>query len=147
MKMILGALADYASDAGRGKLTLVGVFDTIFAMTDARPIPFPQATAVVVVSASIVEGSDHRVTLSFEDADGQNLGQLDLPLLFTTRGPGYPQRAQLLINLGQFAVPDLGDYLIRVRVEGHIIGEIPFYIVDAPPHLKQQAQSLQPPKS
>jgi len=107
MKLILATLADYASDTGNGKITMVGVFDHVIDVNGARPVAMPDCTIAIVVHASLSEGSQHRLTLIFEDADGEALNQVEAPLVFATRGPGYPLRAQLLINLRGFTVPDV----------------------------------------
>ena len=132
MHVVLGTLADYAVETGHGKLTLVGVFDTIYALQPGDSIPLPEAALVIVLSASIVEGTDHQATITLEDADANPLGQFDVPLLFNARGLGYPTRAQLIVNLRGFKVPQAGDYVFRLRVNGAGVAEVPFYVAHAP---------------
>lgn len=135
MELILGALADYGSADGRGKITVVGVFDTVYVVPPAKP-PVPQdMTIVLVVSASIMEGTDHKGTLELVDADGKVLGRIEVPLIFAARGPGYPTRAQVVLNMKQVVLPKLGDFAWRVLVKNKLIGRIPFYVLAAPKNL------------
>src|SRR5262245_38438823 len=68
MKVELFALCDYAADYG-GKLTVVGIFDSIF----AKQLPAVHALCCVAVKLRFekIEEGEKRVRLSISDDDGK----------------------------------------------------------------------------
>lgn len=136
MELRFAHLADYAAADASGKITLVGIFDVVWDQLKLRPIPFPPCYLVASLAASLSEGSAHRLEARLLDADHQKISDLfDAEVGFQTSGPGHPLRTQVIVGFGPGAlrVPELGEYVIRVVVDGLSQGEIPLVVRDLPP--------------
>jgi hypothetical protein len=125
-------LADYAGDGGRGKVTVVGIFDTLF-VTPERPIKTPPMGLVATFEAHVTEGTNHELELRFCDEDGGDIfPRAKIPLRFASGGPGRPLRANAFVQLGPLELPDLGEYAFHIFVNGREMTGIPLHVVAMP---------------
>ena len=134
MELQFGFLADYAGPGHQGKLILVGIFDTIFDRTGARPIPVPTCYLVASIEAPTMAGSQHAVAFRITDQDHQEVAPIfDLgEHVFRAQGPGRPLRARIILQLAGVTLPELGDYEVHVLVDGNQIGAIPLFVTPPP---------------
>lgn len=126
-------LADYAGDGGRGKVTIVGIFDTVF-VNEQRPILLPPMSLAASFEAHVTEGTEHQLEVRFCDEDGHDMiprGQL--PLRFAAAGPDRPLRANAFISLAPIRVADVGDYAFHLFVDGLEVESIRLHVVPMPP--------------
>jgi hypothetical protein len=136
VKLHYAHLADYAGVDSSGKLTIVGVFDTIWDRMKARPIPFPQFHIASVFDAKVTEGTDHRVQVQLIDQQKRTvLQRFDGQIRFAPSGRGGPLRANLLLGFGPSAisVPELGSYEFRFLIDGKDVGGLPVFVLEPPP--------------
>jgi len=71
MEIEIFTLADYATDPGFGKLTIIGTFDNLFA--PSFPAEHPTAFVVARIRFANSEASLHRVEIRVLDTNGQNV--------------------------------------------------------------------------
>jgi hypothetical protein len=70
MKIELFTLSDFAADYG-GKLSVVGVFDTLFARQ--APVVHPAWSIAVKIRFEKIEEGKKKIRLSISDADGKTV--------------------------------------------------------------------------
>jgi uncharacterized protein DUF6941 len=136
VKLVYAHLADYAGVDAGGKLTMVGLFDTIWDRMKVRPIPFPQFHIASVFEAKVTEGTDHRVQVQLIDQRKRTvLQRFDGQIRFAPSGPGGPLRANLLLGFGPGAitVPELANYEFRFLIDGKDVGGVAVTVLEAPP--------------
>ena len=134
IQLRFGLIADYAGQGANSKLILVGIFDTIFIVDPNVPIVFPLCYLAVQLSASVVDGSVHRVKLRLMDEDGGLVWQQadETEVRMVASAPGRPLVAQIVTFLAGLQLPRLGDYAFEVQVDGHLVGEVPFHVIPQP---------------
>ncbi len=136
MQLRYGTLADYAGEAARGKLTIVGTYDTVYDILKQRPIVFPPSWLVVLLEARVAEGSQLPLALRFMDDDGHPiLPPIALQVNFAPQGPGRLSKANLLVNLPAFPVPELGEYSIEIWTGTTRVGTVPVFVQEPPPSI------------
>lgn len=136
IELAFAHLADYAAPGAGGKITVVGIFNTIEDRAKVVPIVFPQCYLVAEIRARLANGSDHRLTIDLVDADGkQEMVFFDQQIRLATSGPGSPLAAQIILQFGPGSMPLVvqrrGEYQVRFSVESNPIGEIPVYVREA----------------
>ena len=127
MELLFAHSADYAGVDGGGKLTIVGVFDIVWAAGGHAPIPFPPFYLVAAFEASIAEGADHKIEIRLVDDDEvAHSNIITSEMQFRAHGVGHQARAHLLIGFGPgvVTVPEFGDYYFRFKVSGADVGEV-----------------------
>ena len=130
MKTEMLSLCDAATDNG-GKLNLLGVFDTLWAKD--VPATHPACAIAVRLRFDRIEEGNHRVKVTFSDADGK----LVMPPMNATLGVRFKPEdstatANLVINLQQVKLPQFGEYTIDLAVDGRQEGSIPLYVRKIP---------------
>lgn len=128
-------LADYASNDAVGKHTIVGVWDVVYDMLGARPIPLPMCYLVAAVQCHVAEGSKHELEIRLRHDEGSKteaFNTVKMEVALQTAGPGQPMRGALNLFIPQIAVPDLGDYAFEFFVDGKAVDRVPFTVVKPP---------------
>lgn len=126
MKVELFALCDFAADYG-GKLTVVGVFDSIF----ARQMPAVHAHCCLAVKLRFekIEEGPKKLRLSISDDDGKPV----LPPIELSINVGMPAEArtnaiQVVANIGGMKIDSFGEYSIDLALDGRHEGSIPLFV-------------------
>jgi hypothetical protein len=125
--LIYGHLADYASEGANGKMIVVGIFERVF-MQHEGPIQLPICHLAAKLEASLIDGADHRLEVRVVDGNQDPVlpQHAEMPLRFGTAGPGYPLAAQIILQLVGLQLPGSGDWSFELRVDGNVVGNIPF---------------------
>ena len=135
MRLTYAHIADYASVASDGKLTIVGAFDVVWRRDGMRPVPFPPFYVVAGFEASLSEGPEHSIEVALVNDDEEGTGLvLNGVLHFRASGVGHPARANIIVGFGPgaVAVPDIGDYHLRFSVGGTLVGTLRVTVLPAP---------------
>lgn len=119
-------LCDAATDY-RGKLNILGTFDTIHA--GELPIMWPHCALALRIRFSKIEEGEHRVQISFMDEDGRSIMP---PLDGTVRvrfGPNVCTLAtNLILNIERIKLEKAGEYSIHLAIDGRQEKSLPLYI-------------------
>lgn len=126
MKIEAFVLCDAATDY-RGKLNILGTFDTISAAE--MPVVWPHCALALRIRFSKIEEGAHRVRISFIDDDGHAV----LPLLEGEMkvkfGPASSTTAaNLILNMDRLKLDRAGEYSIHLAVDGRQEMSLPLYI-------------------
>lgn len=125
MKVELFALCDYAADYG-GKLTVVGIFDTIF----ARQMPAVHAHCCLAVKLRFekIEEGQKRVRLTIADDDGKPvLPAMEIPINVAMPPDARTNTIQVVANIGGMKIERFGEYSIDLALDGRHEGSIPLF--------------------
>jgi hypothetical protein len=126
MKIELFALCDFAADYG-GKLSVVGIFDSIY----ARQIPavHPHCCLAVKLRFEKIEEGQKRLRLSIADDDGKLVvPAMEIPINVTMPPDVHTNTIQVVANIGGMKFESYGEYSIDVALEGRHEGSIPLFV-------------------
>ena len=126
MKIETFVLCDAATDY-RGKLNILGTFDTIHART--TPLVWPHCALAVRMRFTAVEAGSHPVRINFIDDDGQALlppleGKVDIGV----RPGAITVAANLILNIDRLKIEHFGEYSINLAVDGRQEASLPLYV-------------------
>jgi len=137
MELQLGLVADTAHADAAGKLYILGEFR--YLATAKVPAFHPQMALVLRIAAPAVEvpTGTAKLRLQFVDIDGhkvlpQNPPEMDIR--FAPVGPAErgTVNAQVILTIGNLAIPVYGDYVIHVWVNNARLGEVKFHVLQLP---------------
>lgn len=109
----IGVLADYAAFGQRGKLTIVHIFNQYTTTPEGVGNPVGIGILVARIEGSLIDGTDHRLTIRLVNADEDPQGpviEID-PLTLAPSGPGLPLSAALLIDISKYPMPEPGAWV------------------------------------
>jgi len=123
-------LCDAAADY-QGRLSILGVFDTIIA--PQMPATHPFCSVALRIRFQMTERGQHRLTLHLVDDDG-NLVVPAIEGAFGVEMPGNSQiaSANLVLNLGQLQFNNYGEYAINLAIDGRQEASLPLWIKELP---------------
>jgi hypothetical protein len=128
------ALCDAAADY-QGRLSILGIFDSIFA--GAIPAVHPQCAVALRLRFSRIEQGSHRLALHIVDADGRLIiPQLDGEFAFQLSETDRQGSINLVLNLQGLTFNDFGEYAVNLAIDNRELGSIPFWVkklLSAPP--------------
>ena len=125
MKVELFALCDFAADYG-GKLSVVGVFDTIFARQ--MPAVHQHCCLAVKLRFEKIEEGQKRVRLSISDDDGKLvLPAMEIPINVVMPPDARTNSIQVVANIGGMKIDAFGEYAIDLALDGRHEGSIPLF--------------------
>lgn len=114
MKVIFAVLADYANVSAEGKLNVMGIFN--FIHVSSVPARHTSMNLVMRLQAHPAEyGSSQRVRVSFADADGNRVFNLEGDIAVGT-DPHRLGYFDQIIGLNNLPLPKLGDYSFDILV-------------------------------
>ena len=125
MKIELLALADFAADYG-GKLSVVGIFDTIF----ARQMPAVHAHCCLAVKLRFDrdEEGQKRLRLAICNDDGKLvLPAMEIPIQVTMPPGAETNTIQVVANIGGMKIESFGEYSIDLELDGRHEGSTPLF--------------------
>src|ERR1041384_2655875 len=125
MKIELLTLADFAAVYG-GKLSIVGIFDTIFARQ--MPAVHPHCCLAVKLRFDKEEEGQKRLRLLICDDDGKLvLPAMEIPIQASIP-PGLESNTiQVVANIGGMKVESFGEYSIDLELDGRHEGSTPLF--------------------
>lgn len=127
MKITLAAVADYASVSMEQKLSVMGIFDTIWAAS----FPVTHSTMFLVLRVQFSyedSGTTGDLRMRLEDEDGKRLmdGQLGGPV--PNIPPGQRPNANLIMAMVNVQFPKAGDYAFVIEQSGVEVHRIPLKV-------------------
>lgn len=127
-------LCDAATDY-MGKLNILGAFDTIH--TAKLPVVWPHCALALRIRFSKVEEGEHRVRISFMDADGQAvLPPMEGTVTVKFSSSRSTVATNLVLNIDRLKLQQPGEYSIDLAVDGRQEKALPLYLrlrEDPPP--------------
>lgn len=126
MELETFVLCDAATDY-RGKLNLLGTFDTIYA--GKLPLVWPHCALALRLRFSGIEEGGHGVRINFIDGDGHPIlppleGKVEVKIR-----PGMSTVAtNMILNIDRLKLEHEGEYSINLAVDGRQIASLPLYL-------------------
>jgi hypothetical protein len=125
MKIELLALADFAADYG-GKLSVIGIFDTIFARQ--MPAVHPHCCLAVKLRFDKEEEGQKRLRLSICDDDGRLvLPAMEIPINVAMPADAQTNTIQVVANIAGMKIETFGEYSIDLELDGRHEGSSPLF--------------------
>lgn len=131
MKVELFAACDYAADYA-GKLTLVGVFDTLGA--PSVPVFHPQLCVAAKLRFDDTEAGPKRVRFTLTDADGRAVLQpIEMPIVAPApAAEAATSVVNLVLNIGGVKFERLGEHSLDLTVDGILVANAPLFLRPTP---------------
>ena len=129
MNIEIYSLCDAATN-DRGKLNILGTFDTIW--TKNIPVIHPQCSVALRIRFDSIERGEHRITVNFVDLDGKNI----VPQMNGAIRVDFPdgQRSgssNLVLNIQGLRLEKYGEYSIDLAIDGRREGSLPLFVIQA----------------
>jgi len=130
MNVEIFTLCDAAADY-QARLSILGVFDTIFA--SQLPATHPHCSVALRMNFSRSERGDHRLTLHIVDEDGTPVIP-EINATVNVEVPGNTQQAtvNLVVNLVQLRFSRYGEHAINLAIDGREEARLSFWIRERP---------------
>lgn len=130
MNVEIFTLCDAAADY-QGRLSILGVFDTIFA--SQLPAIHPFCSVAIRMTFERIERGKHGLTLHIVNEDGVFV----IPPFegdFRVEMPGNSRIASvnMVINLGQLKFNEYGEYAINLAIDGRQEATLSFWVKEPP---------------
>jgi hypothetical protein len=133
MKLEIFALCDAATEGG-GKLNILGSFDHIWASSE--PITYPLCAVALKVRFSRIEEGNHRLKLTFADADGKLvMPSVDASVAIRFSSDEATVTGNIILNIQQIKLEKFGEYTLDVAIDGRQEGSIPLYVRQRTDHV------------
>lgn len=126
MEIEVFTLCDAAADY-QGRLSILGIFDTIFAAN--LPALHPQCSVALRIRFSKVEEGKHNLALHIVDNDGNMIipplnGEFGIQLA----GNDQHGAINLVLNLQGLAFNRYSEYAVNLAIDSHELGSLPFWV-------------------
>jgi len=126
MEIEVFTLCDAAADY-QGRLSILGIFDTIFAAN--LPALHPQCSVALRIRFSKVEEGKHSLALHIVDNDGKMIipplnGEFGIQLA----GNDRHGMINLVLNLQGLPFNHYGEYAINLAIDSHELDSLPFWV-------------------
>jgi hypothetical protein len=133
MNIQVAVLCDAATD-DRGKLNLLGTFDTI--MTPQMPAVHPQCSVALRVTFSQEDEGEHKLKLNFVDADGRSvMPPMDVQVQVALPEDTHFLTRNVIVNIQQVKFEKPGLYSIDIFLDDRQQASIPLLVKHLPPRL------------
>jgi len=111
----------------RGKLSVLGAFDTITAKK--LPIVLPAISVALRIRFSSVEEGEHHARIKVIDEDGRNAGA-DVTATANVQMPQGQDSSvsNLILYLQRFKLERFGRYRIDLAIDGHQEATLPLFV-------------------
>lgn len=131
MKIELFVACDYAADYA-GKLTLVGIFDSLGATQ--LPVLHPQLCVAAKLRFDDTEAGPKKVRFTLADADGRDVLQpLDMPI---AAPPAAAETSfsivNIVMNISAVRFDRYGEHSLDLAIDGVHVASAPLFIRPAP---------------
>lgn len=119
-------LCDAATDY-RGKLNILGTFDTIYA--SRMPVVWPHCALALRIRFTRIEEGQHRVRISFIDDDGKAvLPPMEGTVTVKFRTGISTVATNLVLNIDRLKLEKTGEYSIDLAIDGRQEMSLPLYV-------------------
>jgi hypothetical protein len=126
MEIEIFVLCDAATDY-RGKLNILGTFDTIHARE--FPVVWPHCALALRIRFSQIEEGEHRVRISFMDEDGGSiLPPLDGKVQVRFGPDAKTLPTNMILNMERLKLENPGEYSIHLAIDGRQEKSLPLYL-------------------
>ena len=130
MKIELFTVSDFAADYA-GKLSIVGVFDTLFAKQ--APVVHPHWCVAIKIRFEKIEEGQKRIRLSISDADGKAaLPALEMPITAVVPDDTPSSTVNLVVNFAGAKFDNFGEHTLDLAVDGRHEASIPLFVRQVP---------------
>lgn len=124
-------LADYAMVSQDGKLSIIGIFERLYAQK--CPVTHPMMCLVLSFEADRGDtGKQHRLEFQLIDADGTVQLNFGGDMQVAPPPPGENARFNHIVNLNNIVFKEFGSYEFKVLVNGEVRVGVPVNITEAP---------------
>jgi hypothetical protein len=129
MKIELLTLSDFAADYG-GKLSVVGIFDTIYARQ--MPAVHPHCCLAVKLRFDKSEVGQKRLRLAIADDDGKLVfPAMELPINVVMPAEAQSNTIQIVANIASMKLEAFGEYSIDLGIDGDHYGTTALFVRQA----------------
>jgi len=129
MKIELLTLSDFAADYG-GKLSVVGLFDTIYARQ--MPAVHPHCCLAIKLRFDKSEVGQRQVRLSIADDDGKLVfPAMEVPVNVVMPPEAQSNTIQVVANIASMKIESYGEYSIDLALDGDHCGTTPLFVRQA----------------
>ncbi len=123
-------LCDCATDQ-RGKLNVLGAFDSIYAKK--TPIVHPACTVATRIRFERIEEGEHKVSINVIDQDGKSvIPRLNGNISVKARPDAGSSVVNLILNLQRLKFENYGEYRIDLAIDEKLEGSLPFNVREVP---------------
>ena len=132
MHITMAVVADAANRSDNGKLNLLGVFHTLFAVS--TPCQHPHMAIVLNFEATAMErGTRQKIGIRLVNSDGKTVINMPDSFLDVPNDPSVvtPQLS-LIVNIAGVMFESFGGYQFDIEINGNIAGRIPIAIMALP---------------
>lgn len=139
MKVEIFSLCDFAVADSAGKLTVVGVFDTIW----TREVPAAHGLCAIALRIRFdrIEEGLKKLKVSFIDSDGNPVMPAVEMQIQIQVPPAFQQaNAQVVFLIPQIRLPNFGEYSIDLAIDSRQEASTPLFVRQMP------TIPLRPPK-
>lgn len=131
MNIQVAVLCDAATD-DRGKLNLLGAFDTI--ITPKLPATHPQCSIALRVTLAAEDEGKHTLRMTFVDADGRSImPAIPVPVEVTLPEEALFLTRTFIANIQQLKFQQPGLYSIDIFFDADQVASIPLMVRFTPP--------------
>ncbi len=130
IKVRNAVLADYAMVSKDGKLSIIGIFEKLYA--PKCPVTHPQMYIVLSFEAKHADtGHNHKLEFQLIDADGNVQLSFGGEMAMASPPPGENARFNHIVNLNNIVFKDFGIYEFKVIVNQEVRAGVPLKIVES----------------
>ena len=132
MNITKALLADYANITREGKLNVLGIFQTIGALS--FPTAHPQMQLIFMWSADPTESNRERqIEIQLCDSDGKKILGLSGPFRVPQGAPGRVVEGNEILNLNNLVFEKSGTYEFKILIDNDCKYSAPFDVVQVTP--------------
>ena len=140
MKVEIFSFCDFAQSDSSGKLSLIGVIDSIFA--SELPVIYGLCSLAIRVRFNKAEVGLKNFRISFTDPYGKPaMPPMETPIQVQIAENGSHAIVQLVSLFAQLTFPNFGEYSIELAIDGSLVASTPLFVrqsqVIPPDRLKQ----------
>jgi hypothetical protein len=138
MKVDIFCLCDFAQSASEGKMTIVGIFDSLF----SENLPAIHGLFAVAIKLKIdpSEIGPKKIKLMFLGPDQTTIGQdVESTIVIPPTHGSIPMNVQLVTLVPFLRLPQFGEYSVVLQIDEQQVASTPLYLRQAPlipPHLQ-----------
>jgi hypothetical protein len=143
MKVGIFCLCDFAQADAGGKLTIIGIFDTIH--TSVVPATHNFCSLAARIRFENKEEGMKKIKISIIDLDGKPIiPAMEVLVPVKIQSNLTHANIQVVSLIPQITFPNFGEYLIGLEIDGQQATSLPIYVRQSPiipPHFQTRPQT------